>query len=191
MRMIHVKLVTGIVIGSLSTLSLAAENNSLIQIDYGVVEKVEHVKLDSNMGKGVVTGGMIGAAASKHDRAKHAAEGAAALAVLTAIADGKRKAYSYQVKLTTGSAVKLVTESGGINEGDCVSVEQGKTANIRRVSSVYCEDPKHEALQHPQVHVSAYEDAADCHTAKELALHAKTETEVDIALKKVRVFCEN
>lgn len=73
----------------------------------------------------VVTGGMIGAGTSgKHDRAKHAAEGAAAMAILTAIAEGKRKAHSYQIKLTSGSVVKVVMESGGIDAGDCVSVEQ-------------------------------------------------------------------
>ena len=193
MRELKLKLLAGVFIGSLSAVSLAAEKGSLIQIDYGVVEKVENVKLDSNMGKGVVAGGMIGAGTSgKHDRAKHAAEGAAAMAILTAIAEGKRKAHSYQIKLTSGSVVKIVIESGGIDEGDCVSVEQGKTANVRRVSSVYCEESDQESLHHhPHVHAAAYEDAAECHTAKEIALHAKTEKEVDLALKKVRAFCES
>jgi uncharacterized Zn-finger protein len=190
MRLTYLKLAAGIVIGSFSAVGLAAEKGSLIQIDYGVVEKVENVKLDSNLGKGVVAGGMIGAGTSgKHDRAKHAAEGAAAVALLTAIAEGKRKVHSYQVKLTSGSIVKIVNEGSGIDAGDCVSIEQGKTANIRRVSSVYCEEPEHEALHHPHVYAAAYEDAAECHAAKEIALHAKTEKEVDIALKKVRVFC--
>jgi len=193
MRVFQLKHLASVVIGSLSVMSFAAEKGSLIQIDYGVVERVENVKLDSNMGKGVVAGGMIGAGTSgKHDRAKHAAEGAAAMAILTAIADGKRKAHSYQIKLITGSVVKIVIESGGIDVGDCVSVEQGKTANVRRVSSVYCEEPEQESLHHhPHVHAAAYEDAAECHSAKEIALHAKTEKEVDLALKKVRAFCES
>lgn len=178
--------------GGLAAVSFAAEKGSLIQIDYGVVEKVENVKVDSNIGKGIIAGGMLGVGTSgKHDKAKHAAEGAAAVAILTAIAEGKRKAHSYQVKLTSGSVVKLVSESKEITEGDCVSVEQGKTANIRRVSPVYCESPDHEALRHPHVQAAAYEDAAECHTAKEMAMHAKTENEVDIALKKVRVFCDD
>ena len=192
MRLLQSRFLAGIFISSLSAVGLAAEKGSLIQVDYGVVERVENVKLDSNMGKGIVAGGMIGAGTSgKHDRAKHAAEGAAAVAILTAIAEGKRKAHSYQVKLNSGSMVKIVIESGGIDVGDCVSVEQGKTANIRRVSSVYCEEPEHEVFHHPHVHAAAYEDAAECHSAKEIALHAKTEKEVDLALKKVRAFCEN
>jgi outer membrane lipoprotein SlyB len=185
--------VTGVLFSGISLHSIAVDKkslNSLIQIDYGVVQKVENVKVDSNVGKGVVAGGVLGAATSgKHDRAKHAAEGAAAVAILTAIAEGKRKAHSYEVKMPSGSIVKIVTESGGIDKGDCVAIEQGQSANIRRVSAVYCEEPDHEVFQHPYVQAAAYEDAAECHAAKEMAMHAKTEKEVDLALKKVRIFC--
>lgn len=196
MKLLHSKLLVGIAIAGLSTVSFAAKKGDLTQIDYGVVEKVETVKVDSNIGKGVIAGGLLGAGtsgkhSSNHDKAKHAAEGAAAVAILAAIAEGKRKAHSYQVKLTSGSVVKLVSENKDITEGDCVSIEQGESANIRRVSSVYCEEPEHEALHHPHVRAAAYEDAAECHTAKEMAMHAKTEKEVDIALKKVQVFCDD
>lgn len=196
MQLFQSKFILGIVVAGLSAASFAAKKGDLTQIDYGVVEKIENVKVDSNIGKGVVAGGMLGAAtsgkhSSNHDKAKHAAEGAAAVAILTAIAEGKRKAHSYQVKLTSGSRVKIVSESKEITEGDCVSVEQGESANIRRVSPVYCEEPEHEALNHPVVRAAAYEDAAQCHAAKEIAMHAKTEQEVDIAIKKVRIFCDN
>jgi len=196
MGLLQSKLVLGMVLAGLSTVSFAAKKGDLTQIDYGVVEKVETVKVDSNMGKGAIAGGLIGAGtsgkhSSNHDKAKHAAEGAAVAALLTAIAEGKRKAHSYQVKLTSGSVVKLVSESKEIDEGDCVSIERGESSNIRRVSSVYCEEPEHEALYHPHVRAAAYEDAAECHTAKEMAMHARTEKEVDIALKKVRVFCDD
>lgn len=192
MQLLQSKLILGIVIAGFSTASFAAKKGDLTKIDYGVVENVETVKVDSNIGKGVIAGGLIGAGTSgKHNKAEHAAEGAAAVAILVAIAEGKRKAHSYQVRLTSGSVVKLVSESKEITAGDCVSVEQGETANIRRVSSVYCEEPDHEALRHPHVRAAAYEDAAECHTAKEMAMHATTEKEVDIALKKVRVFCDD
>lgn len=189
MRLMNVKRELGLVLGFLSSAAFAVDLNSTISINYGTVEKVEQAKLDSLVGQGVVAGGMIGAVSGKHDRAKHAAEGAAAVGLLAALAQGSRKAFSYQVKLSSGGEIKLVTENGGIAAGDCVSIEQGKTANIRRVSSVYCEDPNGEALQHPHVQASALEDAAECHTAKEIALNAKTEKDVDIALKKVRAFC--
>lgn len=195
MRLFHSAVLLGAVMSCLSVSVLAidrASMNSTIQINYGIVERIDRVKMDSNVGKGIVAGGMLGAATSgKHDRGKHAAEGAAAVALLAALAEGNRKAYSYQVRLNTGAQVKLVTESGGIAEGDCVSIEDGKTANIRRVSSVYCEEPQHEVFYHPQVQAAAMHDAAQCHTAKEMALRATTEKDIDIALKKVRIFCED
>lgn len=195
MRALSLKALVSVLVCGISASAMAVDRgslNSTIQINYGVVQKIEHVKIDSGVGKGVVAGGLIGAGTSgKHDRTKHAAEGAAAVAILTAIAEGKRKAYSYEVKLSSGSVIKLVTESGGIDEGDCVAVEQGQSANIRRVSTVYCEAPDHEALRHPHVQSKSFEDAAECHAAKEMAMHAKTEKDVDLAIKKVQVFCEN
>ncbi len=84
----------------------------------------------------------------------------------------------------------MITESPGIAEGDCVTVELGQTANIRRVSSVHCENVNHKAFSDPEVHEKRQEDAQECHDAKQMALQATTEEATDIALKKVRVFCE-
>ncbi len=71
------------------------------------------------------------------------------------------------------------------------SAELGWTANIRRFSSVHCEHPEPEALADPMVHASRQHEAAECHTAKEMALLATTKEATDIALKKVTVFCED
>ncbi len=137
-------------------------------------------------------GGIVGGAASgHHHRGKHAAEGALAGALLAAVLDGNRHARSFIVDLNDGSEIKLITEQRGIREGDCVAVEMRQTANIRNVSSVHCEHPGHEALAHPVVHAKSQSEAAACHTAKEQALQSTTEEATDIALKKVRVFCES
>ena len=77
----------------------------------------------------------------------------------------------------------MVTESG-----DCISVEQRQGANIRRVSSLYCEEPDHESLKHQKRQVAAQNDVAEYHSAKEITLAAKAEIKVDIALKKVQDF---
>ena len=53
-----------------------------------------------------------------------------------------------------------------------------------------CEHRGHEALAEPIVHAKRTTEAAECHTAKAQALQATTEEATDIALKKVRVFCE-
>ena len=164
---------------------------SSFEISYGTVSAVEKVKVQSEATKGAVTGGIIGGATSgHHHRGKHALTGAAAGALLTALLEGDRKAFQYTVELLNGNMTKIITETPGIAEGDCVSLELGQTANIRRVSSVHCEHDSHEALAEPIVHAKRQSEAAECHAAKEMALQADTEEAVDIALKKVRVFCE-
>lgn len=165
---------------------------SSFQIKYGRVERIERVKIQSQAPQGAVMGGIVGGATSGHrHRGKHAVEGAVAGALLSAILEGDRRAYQYTVDLDDGSVTKVVTESGGMVEGDCVSVELGRTANVRRVSSVYCEHEDHEALNDPIVHANRQEEAAECHAAKQMALQATTKEATDIALKKVRAFCES
>jgi len=164
---------------------------SSFEIRYGTVETVDRVKVQSQAAKGAVTGGLIGGATSgHHHRGKHAVEGAVAGALLTALLEGNRKAYQYTVDFDDGSVTKVIIETGGIVEGDCVAVELGQTANIRRTSSVHCENRGHEGLADPIVNAKQQTEAATCHAAKEMALQATTEEAVDIALKKVRVFCE-
>jgi hypothetical protein len=48
-------------------------------------------------------------------------------------------AYTYTIGLVGGGTTKTITETGDIRVGDCVSLEQGATANVRRVSSAFCE----------------------------------------------------
>jgi len=165
--------------------------NSSFDVRHGIVAQVEQVRIKSQAGQGAVMGGIVGGVTSgHHHRGKHALEGAAAGALLTALLEGKRRAYQYTVSFDDGSATKIVTETPGIVEGDCVTVELGQTANIRRASSVFCEHTAHEALAESIVHAKVQSEAAECHAAKQMALQATTEEATDIALKKVRVFCE-
>ncbi len=160
-------------------------------IHYGTVERVDRVKVESQAVKGAVMGGVIGGVTSGHShRGKHALQGAVAGALLTALLEGDRRAYQYTVNFDDGSVTKVVTETGGIQPDDCVAVELGQTANIRRTSAVHCEHREHEALSDPIVLAKRQTEAAECQMAKEMALKANTEESVDIALKKVRVFCE-
>ena len=191
------KLISILVIGLIvSGLAIAqsvprSQMGSSFDIRYGTVQQVDRVKIQSQAAKGAVMGGVIGGATSgHHHRGKHAVEGAIAGALLAALLEGNRKGFSYVVALNNGDATKVVTEQGGIVIGDCVAVETGQTANIRRVSGVHCEHAGHEALGHPSVHAMRQGEAAECHTAKEMALQATTEVATDIALKKVRVFCD-
>lgn len=165
--------------------------NSSISINYGIVNVVERVSVKSEAPKGAVMGGILGAAtSSKHKRGKHALEGALIGGLLSAIVEGKHKAYSYQIGLTNGQEVKVITEQGDIRQGDCVSFEQGRTSNVRRVSNVYCEHHQHEVMQDSYVVSSSHFDAAQCHAAKQQALEAQTEQLLDVAVKKVKIFCD-
>ena len=173
---------------------------STIQIAYGVVQSVEVSKLDPTAaaGRGAAVGGMLGLAAASHeDDARGAAEGALAGAMISGLIAKHQKAnapnaYTYTVGLMGGDVEKIITETGDIRTGDCVSFEQGQTANIRRVANVYCEPAHHDvAMNTAGISSGAQQDAADCHTAKELTIQAKTESELDVAMKKVRLFCES
>ena len=165
--------------------------NHSISINYGVVEHVEKKKVDSKAMGGAVFGGILGAATSgHHHRGKNAAIGAIGGGLLTKILEGNRDAWSYRINMVSGGEKQIITEQSGVRIGDCVSVEEGRLTNIRRVPSVHCEHRTHEAMQDHMVNANSQESAAECHVAKEMALRADTEEEMDIALKKVRVFCD-
>lgn len=163
--------------------------NHAIQINYGTVIELETVKLKSQAGGGAVMGGLIGAATSgKHHRGKHAAEGALAAGLLTALVE-KKKANAYSVNLISGATIKVVTEQSGIRAGDCVAVEQGSLTNIRVVSPSFCTHPDQTVNHEPIVHAHIQTEAAECHAAKNMALKASTEEELEVAARKVEIFC--
>ena len=166
---------------------------SYFDVRFGYVDSVRDVKIKSNAPQAAVMGGVIGGATSGHKhRAKHALEGAVAAALITSLLESNKKhAYEYTVGFVEGGEVKLVTEQGGIRRGDCVAVERGQTANIRRVSYQQCESHNHEAYDHPVVHAKRQSEAAECHHAKEIALNARSEEQMNLALKKVHIFCDN
>lgn len=166
------------------------------QIEFGVVENVEVSQVDPTAapGQGAAIGGMLGYAAGR-GRAGRAAAGAAAGGLISnAIARNQKanapNAYTYTIMLASGATSRVITDTGGIDVGDCVSVESGgDSMNVRRVSSAFCEEPEQAA--DPEITADAQEDAAACQTAKESALNATTEEQMNIAYKKVRLFCES
>ena len=164
--------VTGLSAGVLLILSTGAiaQSDSYVSIQYGAVQNVATTTTDSKHAGGALTGGLIGAAGA-------AVQGA------TIGGDGL---YIYTVELNGGNgSVQVTTEQADIREGDCVSVEQGKYANIRRVSTIHCQRQTASAPPH---HESI---AKECDTAKQELASAETQDAVDIAVQKVRVLCED
>lgn len=68
-------------------------------------------------------------------------------------------------------------------------VEQGENANIRRVSSYHCEQgEKNKKLEPTKNHTAM---ANYCQQAKSQLAKAETDEEIENAVKKVRVLCED
>ncbi len=166
-------------------------SKSLISVAYGQVSNVERVKMDVNYAKGAAVGGGLGLlATSRRSRSSQiggALAGAAIGALVQKAAAGDGMANKFTVNLSNGNTVAIITEQGDIDIGDCVSVEQGKQANIRRVSSVMCQS---DTANHPAVRNADMEEAQECLTAKQEVMQAETEQAVDVAYRKMRAFCD-
>ena len=96
----------------------------------------------------------------------------------------------FTVRLVNNSTIDIVLENQDVRVGDCVSVEQGTHANLRRVSSVLCSTP----ASHPaysSMNAETMRESSDCVAAKQELLKAATTEQTDIAYKKMRALCES
>lgn len=185
--------VTLAVAGSLaacaSTDSSAARGQE-IRVRYAEVVAIDRVKLPSNAPAGAMVGGFTGLVLSrKSSGAKQVASGVGG-AVLgglaTAALEGDRMGYSYQLRFRNGDISNFITEKSYLQVGDCVSVERGQYANIRRVAAVLCgESPETGADP------SHLRQAEQCHVAKDQLLAASTNEEIEAAARKVSILCEH
>ena len=157
-----------------------------VTINYGTVASVRTVEQQGSHAGGVLAGGLLGAALAgpRHRILKIGASAAAGAAIQGAVTSGTAQLYT--VRLVGGGEASVTTEQLDIREGDCVSVEQGDHANIRRASSYHCERSTQSVP--PVHHVSA---ANDCQAAKDELTKAQTDDAVELAVKKVRVLCED
>lgn len=160
-------------------------STTAINIQYGTVESAMTVEKGSKHAGGALIGGAMGALiGGRHHRGLKIATGAIAGSAIQGASTGGA-AQQYTVKLNNGSSEIVTTEQVDIRQGDCVSIEKGQYANIRRVSSVHCQT---NTSSPPEHHIAA---ASTCTTAKKELAAASTEDEVNIAVKKVKVLCED
>jgi outer membrane lipoprotein SlyB len=171
---------------------------STFQIAYGTVLNVEETELEptTSAAQGAAMGGAVGLVASRHDRGENAARAAAAGALIAGlVARHQRKnapsAYIYSVSLNQGGETRIITDHGDIRVDDCVSMEFGQSNNIRRVSDTHCHPEHQDVLALPDVQAAAQTEAVECHNAKEVALAAETDEQLELAMKKIRIFCES
>lgn len=160
-----------------------------LRVRYAEVVDIERVRLPSAAPAGAVVGGFTGLVLSRNKstgRQVASGIGGAALGGLaTKALEGDRLGYSYRLRFADGSISKFITEKGYLQRGDCVSVERGEYANIRRVANVLCENGPSTSID--QRHVR---DAEQCHAAKEQLLAAVSDEEIDAASRKVAIICQ-
>jgi len=177
---------TGIgIIAFISTTAAYAASSS-VTINYGTVQSVHTVQQESKHAAGAVTGGLIGAMVGpRRHRGLRVIAGAGIGAAVQGSATGGTM-QQYTVKLLSGGTSIVNTEQTEVREGDCVAVEQGEHANIRRVSDYQCETKdKNPPPQHHQ------EAATNCQKAKTELANAETDEAITNAAKKVRILCED
>ena len=197
LRLLAVIPMFGIAAGCASYGGTGSSQGSLIAVEYGVVQNIERTELNASTGKGAAVGGLLGlaAAAGTGGSTTQQVAGTAAGALIGGLIQNQRRANNtaeqYTILLNNGRTVAVVTEHHDIQRGDCVSVEQGQHANVRRVSPVMCDsmaDASHSA--YPALHQQNVDEAAECEQAKQELLNATTEQAVSVAHQKMRALCE-
>ncbi len=160
-----------------------------VRVRYAEITDVERVKLPSNAPAGAMVGGFTGLVLARNSSGRKqvgSAIGGAALGGLaTAALEGDRLGYSYRLRFMNGDTSDFITEKGYLQKGDCVAVERGQYANIRRVAPVLCAGGQSSAID--QKHLA---EAEQCHAAKEQLLAASTDEQIDAAARKVAIICE-
>lgn len=166
--------------------------NQIISVQYGRVENIQHVDMSPDYGAGSVIGGALGLLATMGHSGASQVGGAAVGAGLGAIV-AKETAGSgekFTVRLVNNNTIDIVTENQNIQLGDCVSVEQGQHANIRRVSSVMCTTPATDPA-YSSMNAANVQESQECQEVKRELLNATTEEATAIAYKKMHAFCES
>jgi hypothetical protein len=160
-----------------------------IRIRYAEVDDIERVKLPTNAPAGAVVGGFTGLVLSRNSSGSKQVASGIGGAVLgglaTAALEGDRLGYSYRLHFMNGETSNFITEKGYLQKGDCVAVERGNYANIRRVAPVLCTSNPATAADQKYLR-----EAEQCHEAKDQLLAATTEDEINVASRKVSIICE-
>jgi outer membrane lipoprotein SlyB len=166
-----------------------------VTVQYGTVTGVREVDLKSGaVPGGAVVGGALGLASaggkSSGKKARNALVGAAAGGAIAGAAQGSQKGMLYNVEIGASGMIQVVSDQREIRSGDCVAVERaGDTANIRRVSSGYCDKANEAAVK--SVGDSARKEAEECAAAKQQLVEATSTQAADLAGRKVALLCND
>jgi hypothetical protein len=164
-------------------------------VQTGRVVATQAVNLQSRVAGGAVVGGILGYAAtsgSSSRRARNALLGATAGGLITNQAQGNLNGMEYTVEIAPGSRIRVVTDQTGIAVGDCVTVEQAGsgTANVRRVSQALCQAAQSNSVD-ADIRAGLNQAADMCLAAKERLLDAETDAQIQAAVRRVQILCDD
>lgn len=166
-----------------------------VTVQYGTVIQKEQVDLNSGaVPRGAVVGGALGLASasgkSSKKKARNALIGAAAGGAIASSSQGSTNGMLYTIDLGSNGMAQVVTDQTEIVRGDCVALEKaGETANVRRISSAYCEPSNAAAVA--AVAEEDAEDADECYEAKQLVVNSTTAEEFEFAKAKMTLLCDD
>ena len=164
-------------------------------VQYGTVIQKEKVNLNSGaVPRGAVVGGALGLASaggkSNKKKARNALVGAAAGGAIASNSQGSTQGMLYTIDLGSMGMAQVVTDQTEIVRGDCVAVEKaGETANVRRISSGYCQPDNAAAVA--AVAEDSAEEADECLQAKQMVVDATTAQEFEFAKAKMSLLCDD
>lgn len=161
-----------------------------MSLRYAEVVAIERVKMPSQAPVGAMLGGFTGLATSGGRSGRttigRAAGGALIGAGVAKVVEGDRLGYAYDLRFVRGGDSRFVTEKGFLEVGDCVAVERGQYANLRRVASSYCAGDDVPA----DVKRLQTREAKQCDAAKQQLLDADSEEAISSAARKVELICQ-
>jgi len=191
-----------VVVGTIVTTACEAPGGArpgtALNVQYGLVQSVSEVQAESNTGGSATLGGLAGLAlaagtgGSRTQQLAGAAGGALLGGLIAHEHAANQQLVQHTVRLNNGTSVAVVTENQNIDVGDCVAVEQGRYANIRRVSSVMCNElaDTHRPA-YTSTHQANVQEGQECEQVKREVLNAKTEEAIKLAHMRMRALCEN
>jgi hypothetical protein len=167
-----------------------------ITVQHGVVTGGRQVNLKTGAApRGALVGGALGLASaggkSSSKKTRNTLIGAAAGSAIAGSSQGNTQGMVYDVKLSgAAGSTQVITDQREIRVGDCVAVERaGETANLRRVSSAYCDEANAAAVA--AVAEESAEEADECYEAKQAVVNAETVEEAELAATKMRLLCND
>ena len=96
----------------------------------------------------------------------------------------------YTIDLGSAGMAQVVTDQTEIVRGDCVAVEKaGETANVRRISSGYCQPSNAAAVA--SVAEESAEEADACLQAKQMVVDSAPGQEFEFARAKMSLLCDD